>query len=172
VDPVAGGNENSYNYPNDPVNVNDTTGRCFWDACVGEVIIVIAIVGALTATTYYVSTHPNVAYGIGDSWKKAYTAPMRDAVAGAGSVALRNRDKPAKVNGAGTKVKGTGKQNTGTKKHNSRADAEKNARADAAGGGPRCVYRGPCAKNNHVHVDYYNKNGQRVLTRHYPWKAV
>ncbi|GAA4166044.1 hypothetical protein GCM10022286_30050 [Gryllotalpicola daejeonensis] len=27
VDPVAGGNENSYNYPNDPINSNDITGR-------------------------------------------------------------------------------------------------------------------------------------------------
>lgn len=28
MDSVVGGNENSYNYPNDPINRSDTTGRC------------------------------------------------------------------------------------------------------------------------------------------------
>lgn len=30
VDPVLGGNSNAYTYPNDPVNMSDTTGMCGW----------------------------------------------------------------------------------------------------------------------------------------------
>src|SRR5690349_4667385 len=34
VDPVKGGNENGYSYPNDPVNAFDTTGlAATWAAC-------------------------------------------------------------------------------------------------------------------------------------------
>jgi RHS repeat-associated protein len=42
-------------------------------------------------------------------------------------------------------------------------------RQEAYRGGARCRFRGLCASNNHVHVDYINKHGERILTHHLRW---
>ncbi|MGW0955774.1 polymorphic toxin-type HINT domain-containing protein [Streptomyces sp. NPDC002545] len=42
------------------------------------------------------------------------------------------------------------------------------AKRDARVGG-RCRYRGVCSSGNHVHVDYFNKQGRISHTRHYNW---
>ncbi|WP_410788641.1 RHS repeat-associated core domain-containing protein [Kribbella sp. C-35] len=55
------------------------------------------------------------------------------------------------------------------KVYKSQKEAERAARADAKSGG-RCRYRGICKRGNHVHVDYYNKHGELLHTRHYEWR--
>jgi RHS repeat-associated protein len=59
------------------------------------------------------------------------------------------------------------KTNAG-RNYRTRAEAERDARAAAKGGG-RCRYRGVCSAGDHVHVDYYNKWGELMHTFHYRW---
>jgi RHS repeat-associated protein len=46
-DPVAGGNENAYNYPNDPVNRFDTTGMFDWMLALDVGLLVLSFVPGL-----------------------------------------------------------------------------------------------------------------------------
>jgi RHS repeat-associated protein len=62
VDPQAGGNENAYNYPNDPINLSDITGRMAAVIAIGgilalvqlllEVLLIIAIVVILVIALF------------------------------------------------------------------------------------------------------------------------
>ncbi|MEV0591343.1 hypothetical protein [Nonomuraea cavernae] len=52
-----------------------------------------------------------------------------------------------------------------------RAQAEADARRAAADGGSRAVYRGPCSKGDHVHVDYLNNKGEIMHTRHFDFEG-
>jgi RHS repeat-associated protein len=44
VDPVAGGNANDYNYPNDPINGSDLTGMWSWDDTFNVVMVALTVV--------------------------------------------------------------------------------------------------------------------------------
>lgn len=61
------------------------------------------------------------------------------------------------------------KKNTGGGIFGSKKEAEQAAR-DAANHGGRARFRGPCAKDDHVHVDYMNKKGEVSETKHFGWR--
>ncbi|GAA3260305.1 hypothetical protein [Nonomuraea helvata] len=63
------------------------------------------------------------------------------------------------------------KTNSGTKRWESREQAVGEAKQDAKDGG-RARFRGECSSGDHVHVDYYNKDGEISHTRHYSWKGA
>ena len=44
VDPVVGGNDNAYNYPNDPINHSDTNGMWSWDDTLNVIFVVLIVV--------------------------------------------------------------------------------------------------------------------------------
>ncbi|RFU88285.1 RHS repeat protein [Streptomyces triticagri] len=59
TDPIPSGSANAYDYANqDPVNTTDLSGTCFWDACIGEITIGIALAGALAGAAAYEQQHP------------------------------------------------------------------------------------------------------------------
>jgi len=52
-DPIPGGNENTYTYPNDPINQNDFTGCWPWDIlAIGATVAAIAVGIALSAAAF------------------------------------------------------------------------------------------------------------------------
>ncbi|MFC6082701.1 WXG100-like domain-containing protein [Sphaerisporangium aureirubrum] len=76
--------------------------------------------------------------------------------------------KPAVVQMARRK-NSANKTNSGAARAATRSDAESRARQAAADGGSRAVFRGPCAKDDHFHVDYLNTAGEIMHTRHFPY---
>ncbi|WP_433431096.1 hypothetical protein [Nonomuraea sp. CA-141351] len=63
------------------------------------------------------------------------------------------------------------KTNSGTRRWDDKDQAVDEAKQDAKDGG-RARFRGECSSGDHVHVDYYNKNGEVSHTRHYSWKGA
>ena len=44
IDPVAGGNANDYNYPNDPINSSDINGMWSWDDTFNVAFLVLTVI--------------------------------------------------------------------------------------------------------------------------------
>jgi len=72
---------NSYSYSNNnPITISDPSGKCFWDACIGEALLVMSVaetVSALITTAYvvdYVGTQLNP--NISSAAKKEYANQM------------------------------------------------------------------------------------------------
>ncbi|WP_202873855.1 DUF6531 domain-containing protein [Kribbella speibonae] len=151
VDPIPDGNNNAYTYPGDPIGRLDLDGRINvenWGGR-GRGADFSWSRAQVRGRSEYPESARGGGYRGGGRSDPAFNASRR------ASVDRRlNRPRKARSN-----------KNSGTR-YKTRKEAEAAAKADAKAGG-RCRYRGVCSKGNHVHVDYYNKNGELLHTRHY-----
>ncbi|WP_245782337.1 PA14 domain-containing protein [Actinokineospora terrae] len=177
VDPVDGGSANDYDYvAGNPISNTDLDGNCFWDACVGEGMLVVFVVGAVVTAggAIWVSKHP-----IHVSWPSFGSSSS----GGGGGAAPRVNYAPAPVISlaaweamhAPTTYKPVAGNSGQT--YPSKSAAKKAAKRDRARTGARARYRGTCNAKNHVHCDYYpdknkarkGRKKDRIGTRHYYW---
>ena len=83
VDPIAGGNANDYNYPNDPINSNDLTGQMIWIDGIGSRQASVASIkwaaSHKNAGSAWVYNHRNDAANARAAAKKAAAADKSEA---------------------------------------------------------------------------------------------
>ncbi|WP_316744444.1 DNRLRE domain-containing protein [Streptomyces sp. MK7] len=59
LSPVPSGNANRYAYGNgDPLTSTDPSGHCIEDACIGESILLVGLLGSLSSSAAYQQSHP------------------------------------------------------------------------------------------------------------------
>ena len=149
IDPIHGGNDTPYTYPNDPINKQDTTGEFAFAIPLawGGVVITGKAIGWAVA-------------GIG----AAYAASRASQAVRDGQY-LYSSAKDRKLR---TKKKATKNK---TKNFRSEAKAKAAAKKDARNKGCGAAFRGKCDKGDHYHVDYWRKGKAAVKksTTHYRW---
>ncbi|MBG6215361.1 RHS repeat-associated protein, partial [Cryobacterium sp. CAN_C3] len=161
TDPVAGGTDNDYSYPNDPINQYDLDGN-----------MAAVLLGML-------------AFGAADAWNPVGWVVLA-AVVVVGAVYLGaliyEKTRGSTVLRVKAKSSGTSQNKTIIKKgkvakvkkdsgqlYPSRDAARKAALGDSGRAGPGACFRGPCKTGNHVHVDYKNSCKKILWTQHYRW---
>jgi RHS repeat-associated protein len=132
----------------------------------GDLVTTASETAASVRGFIYGSGQYGVAYNLTIDSTHTYFVATDEAAILVHNAKCRLPVKP-KVTPKGQKVKGV--QNTSEGKFTGRAEAEAAARRDAASGGGRARFRGPCASGRHVHVDWTNNRGQIMKTGHYRW---
>ncbi|MDM4764389.1 RHS repeat-associated core domain-containing protein [Galbitalea sp. SE-J8] len=155
-DPVPGGNENAYNYPNDPIGDFDVDGNMAEWALAAE-----AAIGSAELADLSMDWNP-IGWGIaGVLGLAAVGIFIADAASAGGSAAEAKAHRGGR-NGGNSDRKSSSSNTSKTKKA-ARARAKRDAKRSSCG-----EYRGLCAKKDHYHVDY--KQGDREHTVHYRWR--
>nr|WP_281631006.1 RHS repeat-associated core domain-containing protein [Clavibacter michiganensis] len=153
VDPVEGGTDDDYAYPNDPINAFDLTGQFVF--LIPLAVLVAAAVGIAIVATAVVLGAWWVGQQIG-SWLKATAFPW------IGQVFSKPKPKPPASN---------------VPPRHSRESASSRAAAEARAKdlsskknndkGPLCrAFRKLCGRGDHYHVDVTTRAGRVVGTHH------
>jgi RHS repeat-associated protein len=162
TDPVAGGNDNDYNYPNDPINTADLSGQCLEDACVIEgAAAVLGILWVGSALWAWSQHEPVPAFHLPSfavpRTPQGYVYVGHAQRAQIFAKKLKQPDRAPNFDKGGSTSK--------TKKA-----AKAKAQSDAKRGAPRVKFRGLCGKGDHYHCDTYNGKGEIKWTDHYRWR--
>ncbi|MBE7195963.1 MAG: hypothetical protein INR66_26225, partial [Gordonia polyisoprenivorans] len=143
VDPVAGGNANDYNYPNDPINFMDLDGE---------------FAAALVAVPFLAAAGP-----IG--WGVLAVLVVAIVVVGIALAAKAANENKAKAKSS----KPSGSSQTLKTKAAAEAKARQTAKRSQAKG-IDARFRGLCNTADHFHCDFFNNRGDKTKVIHYRWR--